>query len=152
LAIEKRPEVIIEVLKFRDRDDSLDISGDFKNYFKGASFNSYFASSWRGTLEDEQLSEETSGKPEICSLPLNDMAIGYDGVVKCCTIDYNSDCPLGDLNDELIMDVWLGDRRSDFLKRICNKDYKNIKTCKKCTAPYYAHKKERLRERNCSGE
>ena len=144
LKFSKGPEVIVEVLKFRGIDDSLDISKDFKDLFPGSRFHSYFASDWRGTLDNKHLKEKRNiSKQRICKIPLCDMAVGWDGIVKACTIDYNSEYPLGDLKKNSIMDVWLGEKRKAFLNKISNKDYSLINVCQNCNAPYYAHEKER---------
>jgi len=145
LKMKDRPHVIIEILKFRTIDTTLSISKDFQNMFPGAAFHSYYASDWRGTLNDIDFLKEEKDLSDIglCKLPLNDMAISWDGEVKVCTIDYNTEFSLGSIKDNSIMDIWLGLSRKEFLTQIYHKDYQSINVCKSCNAPYYAHKKER---------
>lgn len=144
LGLTHHPKVIVEVLKFRGIDKGLEINGDFKDMFPSAWFHSYFASNWRGTLNDDSLWEKKDlSKQAVCRVPLCDMAIGWDGIVKACSIDYNSEYPLGNLSKEGIMDIWLGEKRKGFLERINNRDYESVIVCRNCNAPYYAHEKER---------
>lgn len=143
LSLAGHPKIIIEVLKFRGIDKSLIIDKKFKNMFFGAEFCSFYASDWRGTLKDKRLTEKSEDSSMMtCKTPLKDMAIGWDGIVRGCTLDYNSECPLGDLNQENIMEIWSGKIRRNFLKKISEKKYTSIGICKDCNAPYYAHKKE----------
>lgn len=140
-------KIIIEILKFRGRDNLL-IDSNFKakfSQFSNVSFKSYFASDWHGTLNNPELSEDSikSEKPGLCKGFLKILSVAWDGKVKACGIDYNTEVCLGDLNRESISQVWSGQKRIDFLKLIEKKEYDKIPLCANCGAPYTQKTKER---------
>lgn len=140
-------KIIIEILKFRGR-DQLSIDPIFKakfSEFPNISFKSYFASDWHGTFDNLELKEDSikSEEPGLCQGVFKILSVAWDGKVKACGIDYNTEVCLGDLNEESISQVWEGKRRMDFLNLIEQKAYNKISICANCGSPYTQNTKKR---------
>lgn len=148
LKIRKNVRVVVEVLKFRGIDRNIAISEQFKNEFPGAEFSSFYASDWRGTLSSSELCEKgiLDKKPDVCRDMRNVFVIAWDGKVRACCIDYNSQEIIGDMNEQNLKQVWFGTKRMDLLKLMAAGRHREIDLCKNCSAPYTTRTKERNRE------
>jgi radical SAM protein with 4Fe4S-binding SPASM domain len=139
-------QVVISPLFFRHLHDKIEITKDLRKEYNGAEFYCYYASDWRGTMSDiEYLVDPLDENSEsgICKNPFQDLIIGWDGKVKCCSLDYNSEIVFGDVYKQSIKEIWNGQIRKIFLKKVYNKEYKNISVCKDCKSPYFSKLKER---------
>lgn len=144
-------KVVIECLFFRHISDSIEIDEELRTRFSGADFYSYYASDWRGTMSHKEYLVEPVDKerePRVCPCPFDNIAIGWDGKVKCCTYDYNSEYVLGDISNQSLTEICNGNRRREFLEKILQKRYVDIDICKNCKSPYFYDLKERNYELN----
>lgn len=140
----KKTKVVIEVLKFRNK-DALAISEAFKNEFPGAYFKSFFASNWHGTINMPELNETLiyAEKSSMCKAAQEVFAISWDGLVHPCCLDYNNELIIGDMKTQSIRDVWYGEQRRQVLNKMEKGLYKDLSICKQCGAPFTIETKER---------
>ena len=151
LKIRKKTRVIIEVLKFRGEDRTLAIDENFKNRYPGAEFNSYFASNWHGTLDRPELNEDQilAQEPSVCPSILTNLIVSWDGKIHPCGKDFDNRLIIGDLNHETIMDHWKGENRHKLYLKMKRGEYKDLRLCKDCGAPYTV--KSKVRTINLTG-
>ena len=138
--------VTISSLFFRHLHSEIKIDNILKEKFKGAKFYCYYASDWRGTLSHKKYLIEPNNQdqqPSVCSKPFTDLIIGWDGKVKSCSIDYNSEYSFGNLNNQSLTDIWYGQRRMKFLESVKMLEYDRLSVCKNCNSPYHETKKIR---------
>ncbi len=93
-----------------------------------------------------------SSEPDLCRGVLKILSVAWDGKVKACGIDYNTEVSFGDLTKETVEQVWIGNKRLEFLKQIAKKQYAQIPLCAYCGAPYTQKTKERKVEKTSRGQ
>ncbi|HBT87878.1 radical SAM protein [Desulfobacter sp.] len=145
LKIKNNTRVIIEILKFRGIDQDLAIKDEFKDQYPGAEFNSYFASNWHGTLNDEALRENEihTQQPEVCPSVLKNLIVAWDGKIHPCGKDFDNRLIIGDLQKETIIQHWNGTERQRLFEKMKQNEYSSLKLCKNCSAPFTVRTKER---------
>lgn len=146
-ACNRSVEVTVEVLKFRNRDASLELSDEFMRDLEGAHFKAYYASDWHGALDMAGTSEEgiKACKAVVCNSLKNDLFIAWNGDILPCGIDYAHECVLGNAKTDNVIKNWLeSDSRINLTKALTNGSTRDIKLCKNCGAPYTVDTKERM--------
>ncbi|MDA3791285.1 MAG: radical SAM protein [Desulfobacula sp.] len=148
LNMKKSTRVIIEVLKFQNIDDTINIKESFKKQYPGAEFNSYFASNWHGTLKDPGLNEKEIlvKHPAICPSMVKNLIVSWDGKIHPCGKDFDNRLIIGDLNHETIVEHWNGKKRKELFEKMKHGEYKDLKLCRDCGAPYTVRTKVRTIE------
>lgn len=64
--------------------------------------------------------------------PLERMHILYDGTVILCCQDWRREVVIGNLRNNTIQDIWMGDRYQELRSKIYDEDRACIELCKRC--------------------
>jgi radical SAM protein with 4Fe4S-binding SPASM domain len=75
---------------------------------------------------------KTFSPPPFCCFPLNTIAIGWDGKVTGCCLDYVFRMVLGDATKESLKQIWHGDRFQQFRKAVLTNNFSAGSPCYKC--------------------
>jgi radical SAM protein with 4Fe4S-binding SPASM domain len=75
---------------------------------------------------------KTFSPPPFCCFPLNTIAIGWDGKVTGCCLDYVFRMVLGDATKEPLKQIWEGDRFQQFRKAVLTNNFSAGSPCYKC--------------------
>lgn len=67
-----------------------------------------------------------------CPEVFNKMMINWDGKVSACCADYDNFMVVGDLNDQTIKEIWLGEEMEKYRKLIVNNEHWKLPICKDC--------------------
>jgi radical SAM protein with 4Fe4S-binding SPASM domain len=59
------------------------------------------------------------------------MTINWDGSVVPCCLDYEGEIILGNVKNQTLKEIWLGDGFKQFRKKLL-KDINSVDMCKKC--------------------
>jgi len=89
---------------------------------------------WAGKIGTENIKNpKKSKKPSLCYFPWSQIAIQYDGIVRLCCMDTDTEVVMGDLNKESINDIWNGENYRKFRDNMLVNNVPDI--CKNCTYP-----------------
>ncbi|MBU1864505.1 MAG: radical SAM protein [Candidatus Omnitrophica bacterium] len=132
--------VTIQILRF-NMNDSLEPDAAFKELFKKYKVNFYIykTGSWKGDVKTHSAYRLAKKRfsPIVCPYYQRKMiTIGWDGIVRGCCLDYNTENPLGDLKKSSVQDVWGGILRRTLGEKIAALQYDEIHLCRHCDAPY----------------
>ena len=64
-----------------------------------------------------QIGEEVSKRVDVCFLPFINLTINAFGKVSPCIFDYKENIVVGDLNAELLVDIWNSKKLNEFNKK-----------------------------------
>ena len=85
---------------------------------------------WNGSIDE--ITCLGNGLPSgNCAFPWQSVCITWDGSVVPCCYDYDKFYPLGNLNEESLMDIWKGDAMRGLREEIASGGIKNA-LCAKC--------------------
>jgi radical SAM protein with 4Fe4S-binding SPASM domain len=145
-------KMVVDILVIKyTREKSLEIDSEFKRLFTHlypVNFYSFYASDWRGTVEKEYLKNlqvTHSAIYEVCN-KFKELYVGVDGSVRYCTLDYNGEHSVYNLNDMTLQDIWHSQSREKIMSLMKQGKWDQIDMCSSCSAPYTIKKRERLLE------
>ena len=106
--------------------------------FKGTNVYIYLKSqdqTWYDDLQGEKDPHAAAGRSvdwsEFCHYPWSSFAIKSNGEVAMCTEDYNNEIILGDIKKDSLIDIWNGEKYTNFRKT--HFDKKTGDSCNMCT-------------------
>ncbi len=109
-------------------------------------FVAYALSSWRGTMDmefiDHKSRDAVFGKRRHtpaktkCNCGANMGMFGWDGSVRSCYLDYNSEHTFGNVQNENIIDILLSEERRLFIDNIAQGSHVENRVCENCLAPF----------------
>jgi len=68
---------------------------------------------------------------KICSFPFKNFVIRASGDVALCCDDYYNEGLLGNVNENTLIEIWYGEKSTEYRKNLYNKN-RNIYPCNKC--------------------
>ena len=74
---------------------------------------------------------DVSDQRPICAYPNYTLQVDYNGDVLICCNDYHSSIPMGNVENEKLIDIWNKPRFKKIRSEVRNKIY-NLELCKKC--------------------
>lgn len=140
-------QVLIKFLQY-GMEDEFEIYNDIEKRFsrENVSLVACEVSSWRGTMSMDFLSEESVQKifTKVRSEPLKkkcrngaDMGMfGWDGSLRSCYMDYNSESVFGNIRDKRLPDLLFCKERKAFIDNIVSGNHRENPICRDCLAPY----------------
>jgi radical SAM protein with 4Fe4S-binding SPASM domain len=120
----------------------------YNDYFNALPIDTVFVNpllnlSGGSPLGDEKSPEllKRDGKIQnVCRMPWMNMAIGWDGMVSPCIIDYNETHIVGDTSKESLLDIWNNLQYQKFRRCHLDSDFAWIEQqgplCQSCNIPY----------------
>ncbi|MBF0463550.1 MAG: SPASM domain-containing protein [Nitrospirae bacterium] len=128
-----------------------DENQDFINYYRNVADEAVVEEpmNWNGFEEHPLLNNLYSDKPDLkikitrnlrktCPYPFYTMAITSDGDVVCCCVDWNKQTKVGNVKEQSLKSIWLGERLKIFQElhlkgmRHLNSSCKNCETLFRC--------------------
>jgi len=97
---------------------------------------------------DYTLREVPQDHDFICQYPWQRITITWNGEIPLCISDWNMYTKIGDLNNQTIKEVWLGEDMEYFRKMQLEKSRMRIKCCQRCHRPSTVQLGDRNEGRN----
>lgn len=102
-----------------------------------------FFEKWTGVVDDVYVQEintfggwmeiEQKGHYFPCQSPWYALAVNWDGTVNLCSDDYGGHEPLGNLRNNSLHEIWVGDKMNRYRELLCEGRISEIPECAKCT-------------------
>lgn len=119
----------------------------YKKFFQALPVDTIFVNpmlnlSGGSPLGDERARDKIDAQPvhNVCRMPWMNLAIGWDGKVSPCIIDYNESHIVGDTNTESLQDIWNNSLYRKFRQCHLDGDFSWIEAqgplCADCNLPY----------------
>lgn len=113
-----------------------DITNEIIPMFSDTRIDLTFKHSYAGfdvVNRNEMILKNTNrNKRDPCWLPFYKMIIDIDGSVILCSNDWARTVDLGNVKQSTILDLWLGDRYSNYRKNLLKGHRKNCDPCRYC--------------------
>ena len=141
-------KVRIKFIQYNNNSDDFVVSEHLKKEFNSpnVTFVAYELSSWSGTMDmgfvDNNVRYAIFAKLREkplkvkCNSGANMGMFSWDGSVRSCYLDYNSEHTFGNVRDENTIDILLGKERRLFVDNISHGRHVENWICKDCLAPY----------------
>ena len=137
---ETHPGIRIEIYMIAVDDSDLGKFDEFKKQFKGVNmqFSQFRATDWCGTIPLEGLARKKGRfvRKEICPLFANYCSIDYNGNIRHCYLDYNSQKLYGNIAQNEFLDIWQSEKRSQVRRMMQKGEYEKIWPCRDCVFPF----------------
>jgi len=69
---------------------------------------------------------------KYCKNPFQQMYITYEGYAVICCADYKREVIMGDVNKQLLKDIWFGNKYEEYRQELRKGNRKNLKLCRTC--------------------
>jgi len=138
--VDNYPSIEVEVFMISlEGDDPLEFDNFSKQFGdRKIIFNSFCASDWCGKIPFEGLVKKNGiyVKKIICPLYQLYCSIDYNGNVRHCYLDFNSEQTYGNLNNDNFETVWNSKKRLSVMDKMKNGLYEDIFPCCDCVFPF----------------
>ncbi|KPA10461.1 radical SAM domain-containing protein, partial [Candidatus Magnetomorum sp. HK-1] len=138
--VDTYPSIEVEVFMISLEGDNPIEFQKFSQQFgtKKITFNSFCASDWCGRIPFKGLMKKkgTYINKKICPLYQFYCSIDYNGKVRHCYLDFNSEQTYGDLNNEAFETIWNSENRLSVIDKMKNGLYKYLSPCRDCVFPF----------------
>jgi len=102
-----------------------------------------FFEKWTGVVDEVYVQEintfggwmevEQKGNYFPCQSPWYALAVNWDGTVNLCSDDYGGHEPLGNLKDNSLREIWVGDKTNRYRELLWQGRISEIPECAQCT-------------------
>ncbi len=134
------PDIELEIYMISLEGDDIENFSLFKKQFpqKHIRFNQFQASDWCGTIPFDNLSTKSGNivRNSVCPLFRHYCAIDFQGFVRHCYLDYNSEFIFGDINKQSFDSIWNSAQRLDVMENMRAGLYDNLLPCQNCVFPF----------------
>ena len=134
------PSVELEIYMISVKSHELDNFENFKKQFKGKkiNFNHFYASDWCGKVPFEGLATKSGKyvKKSVCPLFIHYCSIDYEGLLRHCYLDFNSENLYGDLNTTSFKKIWKSEIRQSIIEKMSSGLFNSFKPCCDCVYPF----------------
>jgi len=138
--VDTYPSIEVEVFMISlEGDDPLEFNKFAKQFGnRKITFNSFCASDWCGKIPFEGLVKKNGVhvKKIICPLFQSYCSIDFNGNVRHCYLDFNSEKTYGDLNDGDFESIWNSQNRLSVMDKMKNGLYEDLYPCRDCVFPF----------------
>ncbi|KPA12081.1 radical SAM protein, partial [Candidatus Magnetomorum sp. HK-1] len=114
---DKFSSIDLEIYMISINDKKTEDFDTFKKQFKGKNitFNQFSASNWCGKVPFKGLASKAGKyiKKSVCPLFKHYCSIDYEGLMRHCYVDFNSEYIYGDLNINKFEKIWRSDKRKN---------------------------------------
>jgi radical SAM protein with 4Fe4S-binding SPASM domain len=130
------PYVQIEVIKdYNPRIKQPYVEEKFKAFFKGLAVNK-FKAIWFLSFGDYLINSKYKYPKgrfyEPCRQLWSRLAIGWDGRVFACCIDFDGENIIGDVEKDTVLTIWNGEKMSHLRQLMLDKKYSTSSLCRNC--------------------
>jgi len=137
---ESYPEIDMEIyMIYTDQEEEASFD-EFKEQFnnKNITFNLFKATDWRGKIPFEGLASKSGTYIRKTGCPLFEhyCSIDFNGAVRHCYLDFNSEYIYGNLYASEFDQIWFSSERTSVIKRMNQGRYDEILPCTTCVFPY----------------
>jgi radical SAM protein with 4Fe4S-binding SPASM domain len=134
------PEIELEIYMISVGQTKADEFANFKEQFHGKHiiFSQFCATDWLGRIPFEGLTTKAGDYVRRCVCPLFQQycSIDYEGLMRHCYLDFNSEYVYGDLKESNFDSVWGCDERVAIQERMARGLFDIIEPCRECVFPY----------------
>lgn len=88
--------------------------------------------SWSGAIQDLRITDEQTPKRFPCALMWYALVVNWNGEVTVCSVDWNTEICVGDVNKQTLHEVWNSSKLKGARKAHVNGHYCAYKVCKDC--------------------
>lgn len=97
---------------------------------------------WKRLNAHKETDKSLGVFPEVsqnfrCTQPQQTFIITATGVCVACCLDYDAVQPIGDINEETLLDIWNGQKRKDIMDKIRSRDWGSLPACCDCMNIYF---------------
>lgn len=87
---------------------------------------------WSGEINDLKNTDEKSEQRFPCAIMWYSLVVNWNGKVTVCSVDWNTEIEVGDLNHQSLHEIYSGDKVKAARKTHIEKKYTNFNVCKEC--------------------
>lgn len=87
---------------------------------------------WSGEIKDLAVTDETSSDRYPCVIMWYSLVINWNGEATLCSVDWNTEINVGDLNRQTINQIWNSKKVKEARRSQIEKQYDKYEVCKKC--------------------
>ncbi|MDD5005999.1 MAG: radical SAM protein [Candidatus Omnitrophica bacterium] len=89
---------------------------------------------WCGAIESLKISDETSSMRYPCAIMWYALAVNWNGEVTFCTVDWNTETKVGDVNKQTLHQIWNSHEVKETRRSHLEQKYDKCPPCKNCVA------------------
>jgi len=75
---------------------------------------------------------EKRDPPKVCPEVWDKLSIDWDGKVTCCCGDYDNFMTVGDLENQTLREIWVGEKAKGYRKKLAEHNYEGLALCQRC--------------------
>lgn len=136
----------VEIYMITLGNESSDDFQAFKEQFDRdrVTFSDFRASDWCGKIPFEGLSLKKGAhvRKTVCPLFKDYVSIDFQGRIRHCYLDFNSEILYGDLTQTDFDALWRSDKRLAVMAKMADGLYRELTPCSECVFPYVDNKGE----------
>ena len=130
---EDKPEIRLSMCDYgKNEEEELEVYREWTPFVDGITLIPSIR--FDNTIENKEGLQrlETLGPPPFCIFPFDTLAIGWDGKVTGCCLDYVFKMVLGDATKESIKEIWRGKKFQALRKAALTNSFPVNSPCSKC--------------------
>jgi radical SAM protein with 4Fe4S-binding SPASM domain len=130
---EDKPEIRLSMCDYgKNEEEELEVYREWAPFVDGITLIPSIR--FDNTIENKEGLQrlETLGPPPFCIFPFDTLAIGWDGKVTGCCLDYVFKMVLGDATKESIKEIWRGRKFQALRKAALTNSFPFNSPCSKC--------------------
>jgi len=142
---ENIPEIELEIFMIYVGNEMPYDFDDFKKQFGNSKirFNQFRGSNWLGKIPFEGLLEKKGSHvlKKICPLFIQYCSINFEGQMRHCYLDFNTEYVIGDMKKVDFDTLWFSDYRKEIIKKMQDGRYDELMPCAECVFPFVQDEK-----------
>ncbi len=128
----KKPGIFLSFVECPENTHEVrDYLNKWNNQADGISVS--YLHNWAGDYSGDGLSRPV-GRRDPCRFLWTEMMVRWDGTVVICCYDYDNLLPIGNLNNESLIEIWRGQRMAYFRRIHQEGRFHRINICENCSA------------------
>ncbi|NQT90527.1 MAG: radical SAM protein [Candidatus Omnitrophica bacterium] len=140
------PKIELEIFMISIGNEGKEGFKRFKEQFgdRNILFSEFGASDWCGKIPFEGLAAKKGRfvRKVVCPLFESYCSINYEGLIRHCYLDFNSDHVYGDLRGSNFDSIWNSKKRQAVIEKMKAGYYKELSPCSECVFPFVEKESE----------